>query len=219
VRKVILFDNDGTLSDSVPTVIQATNQALAARGYARNTDEEIIDGMRIKTSARMLRHIDSDDEKLGEALAEEYYAAFFSRINRIKLFDGVADCLNLLRAQTLILGIVSNNASDIVDTVLSQNGIRSHFSIIIGEDNAEETKPGPGGLLQACRLLEVQPSQCIYVGDSLSDSLAAGAAGMPSIGVKWNHHDKIDIDSLGFTYTVKTPSEIPVLLKQPAQSL
>lgn len=208
VKKVILFDNDGTLSDSVPTVIQATNQALAAKGYAPNTDEEIIDGMRIKTSSRMLKHIDSNDKKIGEALAEDYYSAFFSRINGIKLFNGIADCLNLLRAQTLTLGIVSNNASNIVDTVLTQNGIRSHFSIIIGEDNAEETKPGPGGLLQACRLLGVQPSQCIYIGDSLSDSLAAEAAGMPSIGVKWNHHDKIDIDSLGFTYTVDTPDKI-----------
>ncbi len=208
MMRVVLFDNDGTLSDSVPTVIQATNQALSARGYAPNTDEEIIDGMRFKTSERMLRHIGSDDKKLGIILAEDYYAAFFSSISRVKLFDGIADCLNRLRTQEITLGIVSNNASDIVETVLSQNGIRSHFSILIGEDNAEETKPGPGGLLQACRLLDIKPDQCIYVGDSLSDSLAAEAAGMPSIGVEWNHHDNVDISSLSFTYTVETPDKI-----------
>jgi len=208
MMRAVLFDNDGTLSDSIPTVIQATNQALSARGYARNTDEEIIDGMRFKTSERMLRHIGGDDKELGRILAEDYYAAFLSSISRIKLFDGITDCLNLLRTQGITLGIVSNNASDIVDTVLSQNGIRPYFSIIIGEDNAEETKPGSGGLLQACRLLDIQPGQGIYVGDSLSDSLAAEAAGMPSIGVKWNHHDKVDIDSLGFTYTVDTPENI-----------
>ena len=95
-----------------------------------------------------------------------------------------------------------------MDTVLSQNQIRSFFSLIVGEDNAEETKPGPGGLLQACRLLDVKPVNSLYVGDSLSDSVAAEAAGMPSIGVKWNHHDKVDIDTLGFTFTVNTPDEI-----------
>ena len=207
-KRVILFDNDGTLSDSVTTVIEATNMVLAARGYSPSPDEEIIDGMRIKTTLRMLNHVGNSDENLGTSLANDYYAAFFSIIGRIELFEGVAACLKTFIDRSYVLGIVSNNASDIVDTVLSQNQIRSFFSLIVGEDNAEETKPGPGGLLQACRLLDVKPENSLYVGDSLSDSVAAEAAGMPSIGIKWNHHDTVDIDTLGFTFTVDTPDEI-----------
>jgi len=48
-EKVILFDNDGTLSDSVTTVIEATNMVLTAHRYSPSSGEEIIDGMRIKT--------------------------------------------------------------------------------------------------------------------------------------------------------------------------
>ncbi len=214
--KVILFDNDGTLSDSVTTVIEATNTVLEERGYEPGSDEDIIDGMRVKTTLRMLNHIGRDDKKLGTTLADEYYAAFFSIIHRIKLFDGITDCLNLLTERGFVLGIVSNNASDIVETVLTQNQIRLFFSIIIGEDNAEETKPGPGGLQQACRMLKIKPEECMYVGDSLSDSAAAEAAGIPSIGVKWNHHDKADIDTLGFTYTVTTPDEILSIVQESA---
>jgi len=61
MKKVILFDNDGTLSDSVPTVIEATNAALQSRGYSPISGERIIDGMRISTPQRMLHHIGSDN--------------------------------------------------------------------------------------------------------------------------------------------------------------
>ena len=52
--KAILFDNDGTLSNSVPIIVQATNNALRSAGYDTVPDEEIIDGMRIKTIERMM---------------------------------------------------------------------------------------------------------------------------------------------------------------------
>ncbi len=219
MKKVILFDNDGTLSDSVPTVIEATNAALQSRGYSPISGERIIDGMRISTPQRMLHHIGSDDMELGASLAEDFYREFIMDLGHIKLFEGIREVLGVLIDNEFILGVVSNNLSHVVDTVLTENGVRPLFSLIIGEDNAEETKPGPGGLLQACRRLKVSPDECVYVGDSLSDSLAAEAAGVTSIGIKWNHHDEADIDSLGFTYTVDTPSEIPVLLKQLVHSL
>ncbi|MCK5737065.1 MAG: HAD hydrolase-like protein, partial [Spirochaetaceae bacterium] len=133
--KAILFDNDGTLSDSVTAVIEATNKVLTTRGFTPCSDEEIIDGMRVKTSERMLMHAraERNDENLGTALANDYYTAFFSIIGIVKLFDGITGCLESLLAQGFIMGIVSNNATDIVETVLTQNRIRSYFSIIIGE--------------------------------------------------------------------------------------
>ena len=106
------------------------------------------------------------------------------------------------------MGIVSNNISFVVDRVLRGNNIRHYFSVLIGEDNAEQTKPGPGGLLQACRIMGVDPDTCVYVGDSLSDCDSAAAAGMKSIGVTWNEHDPVDVRTLGFTTTIDSMDEL-----------
>ena len=50
MKRVILFDNDGTLSDSIPAVIIATNYALVEEGLPARTNDEIIDGMRLEQS-------------------------------------------------------------------------------------------------------------------------------------------------------------------------
>ncbi len=213
-KKVVLFDNDGTISDSVSAVVEATNQALSERGFPACPKEQIIAGMRISTVRRMMDHVNTGDVDLAKALAEDFYTVFRTRLSRITIFDGVADSIEALHHSGYVLGMVSNNMLFVLETVTEQYGIRPLFSLLIGEDNAEETKPAPGGLLQACRLLGVKPDQALYIGDSLSDALAARHAGMASIGVKWNHHDSADIDSLGFSHTVESPRELPPLVRK-----
>ena len=212
MKRVILFDHDGTLSDSIPAVITATNLALEEAGFPGKTDDEIVDGMRLETILRMMSHANTKDRILGEKLAALFYLHLDSYIDKILLFPGIKKCISKLHSDGYTLGIISNNMSDVVSRVITQTGISSCFTVIIGEDNAKEIKPAPGGLLQASRILGADPSKCIYVGDSLSDSLSASSAGMQSVGVGWNTHDKVEIESLGFTYTIKTPDQLPLLV-------
>lgn len=214
MSKVILFDNDGTLSDSVPAVVAATNLALKQMGFEERTIVEIVDGMRLETLLRMMFHARIEDTELGGELASLFYNHLENFIGEIVLFPGIEDTITRLHREGHTLGIISNNRKDVVSRVVENAGISSCFTIIIGEDNADETKPAPGGLIQACRMLNVEPSECIYVGDSLSDSLAATAAGMQSVGVHWNSHDNVDINTLGFSFTVEKPEELNLLIKK-----
>lgn len=211
--KAVLFDNDGTLSNSVPIIIQATNNALRIAGYGNAPDEEIIDGMRIKTVMRMMNHLKTDDVRLGELLADGFYTQMDLLIDDIPPFPGVQDGLQELKDKGYPMGLVSNNMCFVLERVLTRNNMRDYFSIIVGEDNAEETKPGPGGLLQACRAMKMAPEDCVYVGDSLSDSASAAAAGMKSIGVTWNTYDSVDVRTLGFSETINNARELlPTIL-------
>lgn len=213
--RLILFDNDGTLSDSVPTCRDATNVALAEAGLKPVSMMDIAKGMRLETVLRMMEHAGTEDRRLGEKLSASFYDHWEAISDETLLFPGIPELLETLADSGISMGIVSNNRSDVVTRVMSSGGIVKHFPVIIGEDNAEETKPGPGGLLQACRLCGFPPEETVYVGDGPSDSLAARAAGIISIGVCWNTHDVADISSMGFDRLIDKPSELPGCLPKP----
>lgn len=75
-------------------------------------------------------------------------------------------------------------------------------------------KPKPDGLLQVCQELGLKPAECVYVGDSPSDGVAAAAAGMPSIAVLWGSHPEENLRKAPFQYFCTTPSELQALLPQ-----
>ena len=156
----------------------------------------------------MAGHARIEDETLARLLSREFYRHLEGSIELVRLFDGVEAILRRLRDAGIRLGVVSNNRRVVVERVLEANGIGDLFSLVIGEDNADQPKPAPGGILQACRHFGESPESCLMVGDSLSDSRAARAAGMESVGVSWNHHDRTPIASLGFTWTIDHPEEL-----------
>jgi phosphoglycolate phosphatase len=210
---VILFDNDGTLTDSIPAVARATNAALQSHGFPEVSIEEIADGMRYETVRRMARHSHIADDVLALILSRDFYQHLEKSVASVRLFNGVKSTLIKLHEAGVQMGIVSNNRQLVIERVLEANGIADYFMFVIGEDTADEPKPAPGGIIQACRFFNVDPEACIMVGDSLSDSLAASAAGITSVGVSWNHHSPTPIESMGFSRIIDHPEELLSLVQ------
>ena len=207
-KTVILFDNDGTLTNSIPAVARATNAALQAHGFPELTTKEIAEGMRYETIRRMARHARIADDVMALILSRNFYRYLEKSPASIPLFDGVTSTLIKLHEAGIRMGIVSNNRQLVVKRILEANGVGEYFSFVIGEDTADEPKPAPGGILQACRRFGVGTEACLMVGDSMSDSLAASAANMRSVGVSWNHHDTTPVESMGFSMTIDHPEEL-----------
>ncbi len=113
------------------------------------------------------------------------------------LFEGVPQALASLR--DVPQGIVSQNGSEVISSVLQSNGIAAHFSVVIGyqEVGFERQKPAPDGLLMCVeRLMNREPGCVFYVGDHETDVLCAARAReeLRSRGVL------LDIRSVGVTY-------------------
>ena len=208
MKQAILFDNDGTLSDSVPICQEATNQVLTDLGFSPVTLIQISAGMRLETPLRMMEHAGIDDIALGRIMSDEYYLHAQPLAEKTKIFPGIAEMLEQLVDAGFKLGIVSNNRTSFISRVLEANGITCLFSVVIGDDNAEEIKPLPGGLLQACRILEVKPEDAVYVGDGPSDVKAAAAASIRSIGACWDSFAREKIRHMGFDRLVETPADV-----------
>ncbi len=209
----VLYDHDGTLVNSLPVVVEATNRVLVRHGYPIELPADIIAGMVLATAPRMGHHARNSDRAVQEIMAADFYAE--ARVLGPQLataYMGVADMLNAVSGLNLPQGVVSNNQGEVVRLILTHLKLADRFALMYGEDNVPAPKPHPSGLQQAARSLGVDIHRCVYVGDSENDSEAAIAAGMPCIGVTWGIHPRAMMMSLGFNQVIDFPHELVALI-------
>ena len=96
-------------------------------------------------------------------------------------------------------GIVTNKPSRFTDPLIAQMDLTPAPAAVICPDHVCNTKPDPEALLLACRQMDIDPGQCVYVGDHPRDIEAGQRAGMPTVAVAWGYFDadeRIDIEYL-----------------------
>lgn len=175
----ILFDMDGTLLDSGPIWKEATIQAFTACSiYLPEEEMDLLAGVALSTF-----------------LEERGYGSSYAHIRDIRdpfLHTLITDRLQwhkgaeeLISTLSVPIGVITNTPQAIIDAFDVAVDIKKHFGVFLsGDDMKPNFKPHPKGLLLACEKLEVDPTQCVYIGDQESDLLAAKAAGMDAILIK-----------------------------------
>jgi phosphoglycolate phosphatase-like HAD superfamily hydrolase len=130
-------------------------------------------------------------------------------------YSGIPNVLTSLvkKNPTLRHGALSNACGAYVRAVLQVNGVSDMFVVGLGADEVPAAKPSADGLLQICRELDIDPSHCIYIGDSPSDGQAASNAGMPSVGVTWGSHP-VETVRPAFSHMVHDTDALGLLLMQ-----
>jgi phosphoglycolate phosphatase len=189
--ELLALDLDGTLVDSAPDIAHCLGRALEAVGFEApgeaRTRVWIGDGLE-NTIARALAHSAHTEPRApGEGLRpdERQAAALRAFLDcyhdnlfvRSRLYPGVAETLDALRARGLTLCCITNKRFAFSDALLRQAGVREHFALVLGGDSLPEKKPSPLPLLAAAEQLGVPASAAVLVGDSHQDLRAARGAG------------------------------------------
>ncbi|CAJ1438296.1 unnamed protein product, partial [Effrenium voratum] len=185
---------------------------LARNGFPEVSEAEYREATRFTTPARLAFHAKTDpDHSIGLELAKQFDEEYVALVSpsSVPLFPGLQTLLQELVAKEVCLGALSNACGAYVRAVLAAHSLSSHFKCQLGADDVDEAKPNPGGLLRCCRLLGADPSECVYVGDSLGDGLAASAAGLRSVGVRWGDGKGLEA---AFDEVVSTAEELRATL-------
>ncbi|WP_028863239.1 phosphoglycolate phosphatase [Psychromonas aquimarina] len=200
-KQVILFDLDGTLIDSAPDLALAVNHMLTT--LERPTFSEDIIRSWVGNGARTLvqRGLSGQSEvaeDLDPALLEKSLQTFldFYKNNlciKTATYPQVRSTLKILKAHGYRLVIVTNKPFDFIEPILEGLQLTGLFEILLGGDCLEKRKPDPLPLLHICEKLNVTPEQCVMVGDSKNDILAANAASMQSVGLTYGYNYGEDI--------------------------
>ncbi len=200
-KNVLLFDLDGTLVDSAPDLALALNRTLKDLNKAQY-DEEIIRRW-IGTGAKVLvEHALSaslaTNEKLDPALVNDALTIFLQHYqhclsDNTTLYDDVKEALFILKSAGFRLAIITNKIEAFTLPILKTLGIIELFEIIISGDTLADKKPNPAQLHFALEQLNVSAKQCVMIGDSKNDILAAHAANISSIGLTYGYNYGEDV--------------------------
>jgi len=200
-KQVILFDLDGTLIDSAPDLALAINHMLTTLGRDTFSDDLIRswvgNGAQVIVKRGLSGKADFDTD-LDPVLFEKALAIFLTFYAKNLCVDtvtypNVRSTLKILKAQGYRLVIVTNKPFDFIEPILQGLQLSGLFELCLGGDSLPVRKPDPLPLLQVCEKLAVTVEQCVMVGDSKNDILAANAANMQSIGLTYGYNYGEDI--------------------------
>ncbi len=186
--RAVLFDFDGTLADTAPDLAAAVNRLLRDHGHEPLPLERLRPFA--SAGARGLVHA-AFGVKPGDAeyaaLRETFLGFYGERVcQKTKLFPGIAELLEELRAREIRWGVVTNKATRFTEAILFS--LKLTPDCVACGDTTPHLKPHPASLLHAAEQLNLPPAACCYLGDDLRDMKAARAAGMRPIAVDWGYH-------------------------------
>ncbi len=200
-KNVLLFDLDGTLVDSAPDLALAVNSML--RDLKHNEyDQQTIHhwvGNGAKTLVeRALSGSANINKQLAPALINDALGIFLQHYQAClciesTLYNDVKQGLLKLKNAGFRLAIITNKPAVFIQPILSGLGIGDLFELLIGGDTLAEKKPNPAPLHYALEQLKVTAKQCVMIGDSKNDILAAKSANIDSVGLTYGYNYGEDI--------------------------
>lgn len=207
--KAIIFDLDGTLTDTLEDLFISVNHALQSCGLPeRNLDEVrrfVGNGVR-KLIERAVP--EGTDTTLLEKCFDAFRAHYVIHCqDHTRLYRGVASLLTALNAKGYRMAVVSNKLQAGV-TELAGTFFNGVIDVAIGELPGVPRKPAPDMVLMALSQLGISTDEAVYVGDSDVDLQTAANAGLPCISVLWGFRSRDFLIAHGATVLAETPRDI-----------
>jgi phosphoglycolate phosphatase len=184
----LIFDLDGTLADTAPDLLGATNAVLAARGRPRLDLDHLRHMVGFGAVALITQAMQASGAPVTEAdmpaLIEIFLEHYRHHIaDGTRLFPQVAETLAALKQSGVRLGVLTNKPQELTDLLLPRLGLGEVFASVYGAGRKPYTKPDPRIFRDVVAELSgpVAEDPCVMIGDSITDLNTARAAGAPCI--------------------------------------
>ncbi|MHA1924270.1 MAG: HAD family hydrolase [Candidatus Heimdallarchaeota archaeon] len=181
--KAFLFDLDGTLIDSQEGIIQTQYELLQLKGYAVTKDDiRSLFGKPLEVCLSTLAP-DRNEEEIWDLVKEmrEMYAK--NHLQLVQLLPNTKEILEGLKKKGYQLGIASTKLKKFITEAIIHLEIVDYFETVVSGYEVENHKPAPDLILETTKQMNVNPKDCIYIGDSPTDIIAGREAGCLTIAV------------------------------------
>ncbi|MGQ0674460.1 MAG: HAD-IA family hydrolase [Hyphomicrobium sp.] len=209
----IAFDLDGTLVDTAPDLVAATNHALADLGLAPVRDGALRPYISLGARRMIVEGLRGAGQTLGEPELDRLHILFLTHYEAniatsSRPFEGVVDVLHDLKHAGARLAVCTNKREGLSRLLLDALNLTPLFDAVAGRDTFPVCKPHPDHLRGAVRLAGGDERRTIMVGDTGVDIETARAALLPSIAVSFGYSET-PVEGLGASHCISRFRELP----------
>lgn len=190
--RAVVFDLDGTLVDTAPDLMRATNHVLTGLGRRSISMAEVRSFVGHGARALISRGLaatggvpEGHDIEDGYRKFVDYYAGNIAIDS--KPYPGLLRLLDRLKADGISLAVCTNKLEGLSVQLLDALKLSHYFGAVIGPDTLGISKPDPRPYFEAVKRLQLDQPRSIMVGDSETDILTARAANVPVIAVPFGY--------------------------------
>lgn len=210
MKKLAIFDFDGTMFNSIDDVIICFNKALTLHGFPTLTYDEYLDvlGGNIDEVVAMILKDGNTPENI--KLIKDSYGKLYSESEKenSKPFPDIHRVLKSLQEAGIVIAVNSNRKNDSLNYFIEKDFSDIDFAAIEGHNPAHPSKPDPFAVNRIMKKANVSKEESLYIGDSSTDIKTARNAGIECIIVKWGYGNRNDWENDYISGSVESPSEI-----------
>jgi phosphoglycolate phosphatase len=212
--KLVIFDLDGTLVNTIADLGAAANAALAAKGLPQHAPEAfrgmVGHGVRNLMKQAMPEAMREDEQAL-DALLEVFLTYYINHIDeQSRPYPGIPELLSELQAKGVQLGVASNKFQAGAEKLVGRMFPDIRFATVLGSRPGAPLKPDPAVVEEIRTRAGVSVQETVMVGDSATDVATAANAGVSCVAVSWGFRTRAELGDA--PRIVDTASELRALL-------
>lgn len=214
--EAVIFDLDGTLADTIPTVARLYNQVLHQFTGQHWTLPELLQYFGPPEDI-IFERICNDKSLRGPLSAQmlaEYYRLSEAHGAEFRAFAGLHELITELKARGLRVGVFTSGVTVAAHIRLRHAGLLDLFEAVIGGDQVTQYKPHPEGLQRLLKQFQLEPRAALFVGDSPLDIQAGRAAGTTTAGVLWGASSRATLAAAQPDHLFEEPAQLCAWLRQ-----
>ena len=190
-HKLVLFDLDGTLLDTLDDLSDAVNYAMQKRGFSFHTREEYMTMVGHGVRNLVLQALPEDrqkDDALVDAALADFKAYYTAHIDvKTRPYPGMQELVRELDRKGVRMGIASNKFQEGTEYLVDKFFPGIPFVAVLGNRPGYPLKPDPEIVGEVLRRAAVGREDAVMVGDSATDMRTAENGGIEGIAVSWGY--------------------------------
>ena len=197
MKKLVIFDLDGTLLDTIADLAVATNYALQQLGYPTHTEETIrtfVGNGINKLLERALPTVEKNEANVMRM--RTYFVPYYDEHNADLSgpYPGIVALLEEIQKRGLMIAVASNKYQEATAKLVAQYFPTIDFVEVLGQRDGIAVKPDPTIVFDILKKAKVAPEDVLYVGDSGVDMQTAQNAGIDAVAVTWGFRPRAELE-------------------------
>ena len=198
--RLVAFDLDGTIADTIPMCIKAFRDAVTLYASKELTEDDIVKTFGLNEEGMVKQVVSEDWEK---ALIDFY--TIYEQMHTISLrpFLGIRKLITELKANSIIVALVTGKGQRSCDITLHHFGMETLFDSVFVGSPEKNTKAE--SLVKLMSKYSVEPTEMVYVGDEFSDITACRTVGFRCLSAAWvaspSKMEKLEKENQGYVFS------------------